>query len=189
MPMTVNVFPATVIVDPTLRFCAWAWSESTTATFESDWAVVMLCPEVIVPEASGPSESPAGSTPVTVNELLLIDPDPEPPEPPWAPGWPPPAESVPESFTSFRTSAPAAPETSFRPETVVTDEDLIDPIPPPARMSRLKLVPAFCWPDGPPAKLKRVPPPEPAVGDWVMVVGSHPVERMQHGALGGGDSV
>src|SRR2546429_7563082 len=123
----------------------------------------MLCPEVTVPELSGPSASWAGSTPVTVNELLLIDPD---PEPPWPPGRPPPAGTVPESFTSFRTSAPAAPETSFRPDTVVTDEDLIVPIPPPARMSRLKLVPAFCCPGGPPPKLKRGPPPEPAVGDW-----------------------
>src|SRR5882672_12490609 len=99
----------------------------------------MLCPEVTVPELSGPSASWAGSTPVTVNELLLIDPPPdpaEPPGPPWAPGWPPPADTVPESLTSFRTSAPAAPETSFRPDTVVTDEDLIVPIPPPARMSR-----------------------------------------------------
>jgi hypothetical protein len=53
--------------------------------------VVKLCPEVIVPELSGPSESPEGLTPVTVNELLLIEPAPEPPpppglpEPPWAP--------------------------------------------------------------------------------------------------------
>ena len=119
--------------------------------FESDSAVVKLCPEVIVPELSGPSESSAGSTPVTVNELLLIDPDPEPAggsRAALAPGWPPPAESVPESFTSFRTSTPAAPETSFRPDTVVTDEDLIVPIPPPARMSRLKLVPALPGPAG-----------------------------------------
>jgi hypothetical protein len=52
---------------------------------------------------------------------------------------------------------------------VPTDEDLIVPSPPPARMSRLKLVPLFCWPGGPPPTLKRVPPPEPAVGDWVTV--------------------
>jgi hypothetical protein len=50
-----------------------------TATFESDSAVVMSCQEVTVPELSGPSASWAGSTPVTVYELLLIDPDRAPP--------------------------------------------------------------------------------------------------------------
>jgi hypothetical protein len=76
---------------------------------------------------------------------------------------------VPESFTSFRTRELAVAETSFRLDTVVTDEDLIVPIPAPARMSRLKLVPVLCWPPAPPAKPKRVPPPDPAVGDWVTV--------------------
>ena len=95
-----------------------------------------------------------------MNELLLSDPA------PWPPGCPP-AETVPESFTSFSTSAPVAPETSFRPDTVVTDEDLIVPIPPPARMSRLKLVPLVFWPPSP--RLNRVPPKEPAVGGWVAV--------------------
>src|SRR5580658_1363026 len=98
----------------------------------------MVCPEVIVPEPSGPSESCEGSTPVTVNELLLIDPAAEPPR---APGWLLPVGTVPESFTSSRTSAPDAAETSLRFDTVVTDEDLMVPSPPPARMSRLKLVP------------------------------------------------
>src|ERR1700722_2942276 len=124
----------------------------------------MSCPEVRVAEPSGPSASSAGSTPVTLNELLLSDPA---PAPPWPPGWPPPADTVPDSCTSFRTSAPVAPDTSLRPDTVVTEDDLIVPSPPPARMSRLKLVPDFCWPDPPPPKLKRLGPPEPAVGDWV----------------------
>src|ERR1700730_6126320 len=101
---------------------------------------------MIVLALSGPGESWAGSTPVMVNELLLIDP---PPPLPWAPGWPPPEATVPESLTSFGARAPVAAETSLLPDTVLTDEDLIVPIPPPARMSRLKLVPDFCWPGWP----------------------------------------
>ena len=85
-----------------------------------------------MPELSGPSELSVGLTPVTVNELLLIDP---------ALGAPGASRTALDAGLAaarrdragklhvVQDQAPAAPETSFRPNTVVTAEDLIAPFP------------------------------------------------------------
>src|ERR1700756_4500132 len=131
----------------------------------------MPWPEVIVPEASGPSESSDGSTPVTVNELVLRLPDGPllllPPRVPPLP-LPPLAAKVPDSFMSLSTRAPTAALTCFWSAAAVTDDDLSVPSPPPTRRSRLTVEPlpldwAFL-------KLRAGPPPEPAVGDLVTVI-------------------
>src|ERR1700729_440795 len=108
--MTVNFVPATLNVDPVFRFSALASLVSTTATLAVESAELKLCPEVIVPELSGPSDPLARSTPVTLKLLLLIEdlaPDAEPPaEPP-----DPVALIVPDSLRSVRVSAPAVADT------------------------------------------------------------------------------
>ncbi len=134
-------------------------------------ALLKFRPEEIVPELSGPSELVAGSTPVTENELVLrFDLPAVAPEPP-GPPVDPPALIVPDSFRSLKVSAPAAADTFFRPAIVVTDEDFSVPSPALVSTLRLKLVPADgLRPELPPAKPKRVGPPEPAVGVWVTVM-------------------
>src|ERR1700743_2109319 len=105
----------------------------------------MACPELIVPELSGPSESLDGSTPETLKELVLSAPFEWPPVPwpPAAPGPPDPplCENVPDRSTSLNASEPTAAVTSLSPATVVTADDLIVPNPPLVRMSRLTFVP------------------------------------------------
>ena len=135
-------------------------------------AELKLWPEVIFPEASGPSEPSDRSTPVTLKVLVVMDD--LPPEPPSTVSQPPgvadpAAGKVPDSFRSVRLSALAAADTSFSPAICVTDEDFSVPSPALCRTLRLIFVPAVGLLPEPPPKPNLVGPPEPAVGCWVTV--------------------
>jgi hypothetical protein len=112
---TVNVVPATVIVDPVLRLCCLAYPDETSATSELASELRNVRPEMIFPELSTPTLPVARSTPSTLNELILNEEKPPPPPPPPGGNPPPPDDEedgiFPEIRVSVSVSPPAAAET------------------------------------------------------------------------------